>query len=37
MPVIQEAVKRGLGEADINKIEVLENSIESLKEKFKLK
>jgi len=37
MPVIQEAVKRGLGEGDIKKIEVLGNSIESLREKFKLK
>jgi len=37
MPVIQEAMKRGLGKADINKIEVVGNSIENLKEKFKLK
>jgi len=34
MPVIQEAVKRGLGEGDLHKIEVLGNPIESLKEKF---
>jgi len=37
MPVILEAMKRGLGEGDVKKIEVLGNSIESLKEKFKLK
>lgn len=35
MPVIQEAIKRGLGEGDVENIEVLGNSIESLKEKFR--
>jgi uncharacterized protein (DUF362 family) len=35
MPVIQEAMSRGLGEGDIEKIEVLGNSIESLKEKLR--
>jgi uncharacterized protein (DUF362 family) len=35
MPVIQEAIKRGLGEGDIEKIEVLGKPIESLKEKFR--
>jgi len=34
MPVIQEAMKRGLGEAKIERIEVVGNSIESLKERF---
>jgi len=34
MPVIQEAMKRGLGEGDVKKIEVLGNSVESLREKF---
>lgn len=33
-PLIQEAINRGLGEAHIEKIEVLGNSIESLKHKF---
>jgi len=37
MPVIQEAMKRGLGEGDIEKIEILGNSIENLKEKFRIK
>ncbi len=37
MPVIQEAMKRGLGEGDVEKIRVLGNSIESLKEKFRQK
>ncbi len=36
MPIIQEAVKRGLGEGDIEKIEVLGESIEALKEKSKV-
>jgi len=35
MPVIKETVKRGLGEGDVEKIKVLGNSIESLKEKFR--
>ncbi|MGD8505288.1 MAG: DUF362 domain-containing protein [Candidatus Bathyarchaeota archaeon] len=35
MPVIQEAVNRGLGEGDVTEIEVLGNSIESLKERFR--
>lgn len=34
MAVIQEAVKRGLGEGNIEKIEVLGSSIDSLKERF---
>ena len=34
MPVIQEAVKRGYGEGDVKRIEVLGSSIESLKDKF---
>jgi uncharacterized protein (DUF362 family) len=34
MPVIQEAMKRGLGEGDIKRIEVVGDSIESLKERF---
>jgi len=34
MPVIKEAMKRGLGEGNIEKIEVLGTSIENLKEKF---
>jgi uncharacterized protein (DUF362 family) len=33
MPVIQEAMNRSLGEGDVKKIEVLGNSIESLKKK----
>ena len=37
MPVVQEAINRGLGEGDISKIEILGKSIESIKEKFKLK
>jgi len=37
IPVIQEATKKGFGENDVEKIEVLGNSIENLKEKFKLK
>jgi len=36
LPVIQEAMNRGLGEGDVKKIEVLGRSIESLKEKFSL-
>ena len=35
--VIKQAVKRGLGEGDIEKIEVLGNSLDSLKERFKQK
>jgi len=34
MPVIKEAVQRGLGEGDINKIEVLGSSVESLRDRF---
>jgi len=34
IPVIKEAVKRGLGVGDIEEIEVLGSSIESLKERF---
>jgi len=34
MPVIKEAVRRGLGEGNIDRIEVLGNSIESLKDRF---
>jgi len=34
MPVIQEAMNRGLGEGDLEKIEVLGNSLENMKEKF---
>jgi uncharacterized protein (DUF362 family) len=34
MPIIQQAVSRGLGEGNIQNIEVLGASIESLKEKF---
>jgi uncharacterized protein (DUF362 family) len=34
MPIIQQAVSRGLGEGDIQKIEVLGTPIESLKGKF---
>jgi len=37
MPVIQEAIKRSLGEGDIAEIKVLGNSIESLKENFRQK
>jgi len=35
MPVIKEAMKRGLGEGNIEKIEVLGNSLESILEKFR--
>ncbi len=35
MPVIQEAVRRGLGEGEIKNIEVLGISVENLKERFK--
>jgi uncharacterized protein (DUF362 family) len=35
MPLIQEAIKRGLGEGDIRKIEVRGIPFESLKEKAK--
>lgn len=34
MPIIQEAVNRGLGEGNVEKIQVLGTPIESLKEKF---
>jgi uncharacterized protein (DUF362 family) len=34
MPVIQEAVNRGLGEGDVEKIEVLGHSLESVSERF---
>jgi uncharacterized protein (DUF362 family) len=34
MPIIQEAVKRGLGEGNVEKIQVLGTPIESLKERF---
>jgi uncharacterized protein (DUF362 family) len=37
VPVIKEAVKRGLGEGDISKIEVLGSSLDDLKERFKQK
>jgi uncharacterized protein (DUF362 family) len=35
MQVIQEAVKRGFGEGDIEKIEVVGNSVEGIKKSFK--
>jgi len=35
MPVIQEAINRGLGEGNVANIEVLGISIESLKERFR--
>jgi len=35
IPVIKEAMNRGLGEGDVEKIKVLGSSIESLKEKFR--
>jgi uncharacterized protein (DUF362 family) len=35
MPVIQEAVKRGFGVGDVEKIEILGNSIESIRERFR--
>ena len=35
MPVIQEAVNRGLGEGNIEKIDVLGISFENLKENFR--
>jgi len=34
MPLIQEAIKRGLGEGDVNQIEVLGSSLKSLKERI---
>ncbi len=34
IPVIKEAVKRGLGEGNLNRIEILGSSIETLKERF---
>ena len=34
MPIIQEAVNRGLGEGNINKIEILGASLETLKERL---
>jgi hypothetical protein len=36
MPVLQEFVKRGLGEGDLKNIEIVGTSFESLKEKFRL-
>jgi uncharacterized protein (DUF362 family) len=36
MPIIQQAVKRGLGEGNIENIKVLGSSIESVKERFKV-
>jgi uncharacterized protein (DUF362 family) len=36
MPIIQEAINRGLGEGDIDKIKVLGIPIENLKDKFNL-
>jgi uncharacterized protein (DUF362 family) len=36
MPVLQEFVKRGLGEGDLKNIEILGASLETLKPKFKL-
>ncbi len=35
MPVMQEAVNRGLGEGDVEKIRIVGNSIENLKEKLR--
>ena len=34
MPIIQEAAKRGLGESNINNIEILGTPIEALKGRF---
>jgi uncharacterized protein (DUF362 family) len=34
MPIIREAVKRGLGEGNIENIEILGNSLESIQERF---
>jgi uncharacterized protein (DUF362 family) len=34
MPIIQQAINRGLGEGDINKIEILGTSLETLKDRF---
>jgi len=34
MPTIREAVKRGFGEGDLSRIEVVGNSLESLQERF---
>jgi uncharacterized protein (DUF362 family) len=34
MPIIQEAVRRGLGEGDMSKIKVLGGSVETFREKF---
>ena len=36
IPVVKEAVSRGIGEANVDKIEVLGASLESLREKFSL-
>lgn len=36
MPILQEAVKRGLGKGDLDKIKVLGSSIEGVREKFGL-
>ena len=35
MPVIQEAMNRGLGEGDVERIEILGNSIESLRKRIR--
>jgi uncharacterized protein (DUF362 family) len=37
MSILQEAIKRGLGEGDIEKIQVLGKSVESVQEKLKQK
>jgi uncharacterized protein (DUF362 family) len=36
MPVLQEAMKRGLGQADLEKIEIVGSKYEDVKEKFSL-
>lgn len=36
MPILQEAMRRGLGEGNLDKIEVLGSSIESIRKKFGL-
>jgi uncharacterized protein (DUF362 family) len=36
MPVLQEAMKRGLGQANLEKIEIVGNKYEDVKEKFSL-
>jgi hypothetical protein len=35
MPILQEAIKRGLGEGDVEKIQILGASIEAIKEKLR--